>query len=324
MPAVTVSCAGVRRGRQGVSGAGQRAARAHRRPDGRRPNRPQYRCSKRTSTIPPPQVLGFAMERLLEAGALDVTLEPVFMKKNRPAHAVRSLRRPKMAERWPRFCFAETSTLGMRIYTAERRVQARSFTKCRLLTDACASKHSEQWLVCSRIRRLPAASRSRRMSRFATVIAEANSSFLKGSIPKLPMSKGKYYLTTPIYYVNAAPHIGTRIRTFSRRSDQAASRSSRAIDPVVLTTGSDEHGQKVERAAKAAGKTPEEYATTIANEFVRQWQKLGICLSIISSAPPIRSISKGCARSVRALREERLHLQRVYTRANIAFTTSCT
>ncbi len=87
----------------------------------------------------------------------------------------------------------------------------------------------------------------------------------------------KYYLTTPIYYVNAAPHIGTAYCTFTadliKRFEIQQGR-----DPVVLTTGSDEHGQNVERAAKAIGKTPEEYATAIANEFVRQWQALGIAV----------------------------------------------
>ncbi len=89
------------------------------------------------------------------------------------------------------------------------------------------------------------------------------------------MSQGKYYLTTPIYYVNAAPHIGTVYSTFTADLIKRF-KKQRGYDPVVFTTGSDEHGQNVERAAKAIGKTPEEYATAIANEFVNQWQRLGI------------------------------------------------
>ncbi|HSM79380.1 MAG TPA: methionine--tRNA ligase [Bryobacteraceae bacterium] len=85
----------------------------------------------------------------------------------------------------------------------------------------------------------------------------------------------KYYLTTPIYYVNAAPHIGTAYSIFTADLIKRF-KKQQGFDPVVLTTGSDEHGQNVERAAKAIGKSPEEYATTIANEFVRQWQALGI------------------------------------------------
>ncbi len=84
----------------------------------------------------------------------------------------------------------------------------------------------------------------------------------------------KYYLTTPIYYVNAAPHLGTAyttiaadtIRTFKQMQGYRA----------VLTTGSDEHGQNVERAARAAGMSPYDYATLIQEEFRRQWQKLGL------------------------------------------------
>lgn len=89
------------------------------------------------------------------------------------------------------------------------------------------------------------------------------------------MSKGKYYLTTPIYYVNAAPHIGTAYCTFTADLIKRF-KLQQGYSPVVLTTGSDEHGQKVERAASAIAKTPDEYATAIANEFVRQWQALGI------------------------------------------------
>jgi pyridinium-3,5-bisthiocarboxylic acid mononucleotide nickel chelatase len=72
-----------------------------------------------------PQVLGYAMERLLEAGALDVTLEYVLMKKNRPGTLVRVIAKPEDRETLAQMMFAETSTLGLRIYSAERRVQAR-------------------------------------------------------------------------------------------------------------------------------------------------------------------------------------------------------
>jgi methionyl-tRNA synthetase len=84
----------------------------------------------------------------------------------------------------------------------------------------------------------------------------------------------KYYLTTPIYYVNAAPHIGHAyttivadvVRGFKRMRGYRA----------VLTTGSDEHGVNVERAAERAGKTPRDYCDVIAAEFERQWQQLGL------------------------------------------------
>ena len=84
----------------------------------------------------------------------------------------------------------------------------------------------------------------------------------------------KYYLTTPIYYVNAAPHIGHAyttivadlIKRFKRMQGYEA----------VLTTGSDEHGVNVERAAQRTGKTPKEFCDVISAEFQRQWQMLGL------------------------------------------------
>ncbi len=72
-----------------------------------------------------PQVLGYAMERLLEAGALDVTLASVQMKKSRPGTLLSVIARPEDRETLARLIFQETSTLGLRIYSAERSVQAR-------------------------------------------------------------------------------------------------------------------------------------------------------------------------------------------------------
>ena len=72
-----------------------------------------------------PQVLGFAMERLLSAGALDVTLTPVLMKKNRPGTIVSVIAAPELAEDLAAILFAETTTLGVRIMQGERRVLPR-------------------------------------------------------------------------------------------------------------------------------------------------------------------------------------------------------
>ncbi|MBV8844946.1 MAG: nickel pincer cofactor biosynthesis protein LarC [Bryobacterales bacterium] len=72
-----------------------------------------------------PQVLGYALERLMEAGALDVSLSPLQMKKNRPGTLLRVIAKPEDQERMAQIVFAETSTLGLRIYSAERRVEER-------------------------------------------------------------------------------------------------------------------------------------------------------------------------------------------------------
>jgi len=88
------------------------------------------------------------------------------------------------------------------------------------------------------------------------------------------MSQGKYYLTTPIYYVNAAPHIGHAYTTIAA---EAIARFKRMQGfEVVLTTGTDEHGTKVERSARAQGKSPEEFVELISNEFRETWQKLDL------------------------------------------------
>jgi methionyl-tRNA synthetase len=84
----------------------------------------------------------------------------------------------------------------------------------------------------------------------------------------------KYYFTTPLYYVNAAPHIGHTYTTLAADTIKRF-RRMQGFD-AVLTTGTDEHGQKVERAAQAAGKTPGEFATVVSNEFRSQWDTLGI------------------------------------------------
>jgi methionyl-tRNA synthetase len=84
----------------------------------------------------------------------------------------------------------------------------------------------------------------------------------------------KYYLTTPIYYVNAAPHIGHAYTTFA--GDTIKRLKTMQGYTAVLTTGTDEHGQKVERSATAMGKTPAEFATIVSNEFRAEWDRLGI------------------------------------------------
>ena len=72
-----------------------------------------------------PQVLGYTLERLMQAGALDASFSPLQMKKNRPGALLRVIARPQDQETLAQIVFAETSTLGLRIHTAERRVQDR-------------------------------------------------------------------------------------------------------------------------------------------------------------------------------------------------------
>ncbi len=84
----------------------------------------------------------------------------------------------------------------------------------------------------------------------------------------------KYYLTTPIYYVNAAPHIGHAYTTIV--ADLYKRFKTMQGYDAVLTTGSDEHGVNVERSAERAGKSPREFTDAVAAEFERQWKMLGL------------------------------------------------
>ncbi|MCU1327745.1 MAG: methionyl-tRNA synthetase [Bryobacterales bacterium] len=84
----------------------------------------------------------------------------------------------------------------------------------------------------------------------------------------------KYYLTTPIYYVNAAPHIGHTYTTLAADTIKRL-RIMQGYD-AILTTGTDEHGQKVERSALAMGLTPEAFTAIISNEYKALWDRLGI------------------------------------------------
>ena len=85
---------------------------------------------------------------------------------------------------------------------------------------------------------------------------------------------GKYYLTTPIYYVNAKPHLGHAYTTIV--SDALARWHRMLGDDVYFLTGTDEHGLKIQQAADAAGTSPKEFADSIAPLFQQAWQRLNI------------------------------------------------
>ncbi|HOI15168.1 MAG TPA: methionine--tRNA ligase [Geobacteraceae bacterium] len=83
-----------------------------------------------------------------------------------------------------------------------------------------------------------------------------------------------FYVTTPIYYVNDVPHLGHAYTTLA--ADVLARYKKLKGFDVFLLTGTDEHGQKVEKAANAAGETPLELADRVVKRFQSLWEKLGI------------------------------------------------
>ncbi|HAK59161.1 MAG TPA: methionine--tRNA ligase [Nitrospiraceae bacterium] len=84
----------------------------------------------------------------------------------------------------------------------------------------------------------------------------------------------KYYITTPIYYVNDVPHIGHAYTTIA--ADTLARYHRLLGEAVFFLTGTDEHGQKVEQAAEEKGRTPQAHADLMAKNFEQLWQKLEI------------------------------------------------
>ncbi len=88
------------------------------------------------------------------------------------------------------------------------------------------------------------------------------------------MERTKFYVTTPIYYVNDKPHIGHAYTTIVA---DVLSRYHRLLDvPTYFLTGTDEHGQKVQKAADAAGITPQQQADSTVVRFQQLWNKLKI------------------------------------------------
>lgn len=84
----------------------------------------------------------------------------------------------------------------------------------------------------------------------------------------------KFSATTPIYYVNAKPHLGHAYTTIVA---DAVSRWHRLLgEEVHLLTGTDEHGLKIQQAADAAGVSPKEFADSIAPLFAQAWERLNI------------------------------------------------
>ncbi|KIH77358.1 methionyl-tRNA synthetase [Geoalkalibacter ferrihydriticus] len=83
-----------------------------------------------------------------------------------------------------------------------------------------------------------------------------------------------FYITTPIYYVNDVPHIGHAYTTLA--CDVIARYKRARGHEVFFLTGTDEHGQKVEKAAQAKGETPLELADRVVKRFQALWERLNI------------------------------------------------
>ena len=108
------------------------------------------------------------------------------------------------------------------------------------------------------------------------------------------MDKPKYYLTTPIYYANSRPHVGSAYTTIV--CDVIARYKRMCGYEVAYLTGTDEHGVNIERAAEKLGISPQELVDRNQQIFRDLWKLLGIQYTDF-----IRTTSKEHAKAVQAL-----------------------
>src|SRR5690554_3461142 len=117
---------------------------------------------------------------------------------------------------------------------------------------------------------------------------------------------GTYYATTPIFYVNAEPHLGHAYTT--TLVDVSARYHRLRGEDVLFLTGTDEHGEKIQKAAEGAGVSPQEYVDRISGRFRDAWDELGIDYDIF-----MRTTSANHHKVVGEI------LQRVYDNGDIIF-----
>jgi methionyl-tRNA synthetase len=121
-----------------------------------------------------------------------------------------------------------------------------------------------------------------------------------------PMSGSSFYVTTPIYYANGSPHIGSLYTTVV--TDFLARYHRLAGDTTYFLTGLDEHGEKIYQTAQAQGMTPQPFVNGIAERFQQTWQAFDISDDIF-----MRTTNPEHGRIVRAV------LEQVYAAGDIYF-----
>lgn len=90
----------------------------------------------------------------------------------------------------------------------------------------------------------------------------------------MPAERKTFYITTPIYYVNGMPHVGSATTTVL--CDVLARYHRQRRERVCFLTGTDEHAQKVADAAAKAGKGPQEFVDEVSRRYVESWKRLNI------------------------------------------------
>ena len=117
----------------------------------------------------------------------------------------------------------------------------------------------------------------------------------------MPRPGEPYYVTTPIYYVNAEPHLGHAYTTIA--ADVATRHARRCGDDAFFLTGTDEHGAKVAQAAAAAGVSPKAVGRSRRRALPRARARDRGRATTSSSARPIPSTRRSCSASCERMRE---------------------
>ena len=120
------------------------------------------------------------------------------------------------------------------------------------------------------------------------------------------MDSNTFYITTPIYYVNANPHLG---HAYSTVVADALNRFHKLKgEETRFSTGTDEHGDKIVKSAAKLGRSPQEFVDEISANFKRLWPKLDIEYDVF-----VRTTDPDHKRRVQAF------LQKVYDKGDIYF-----
>jgi methionyl-tRNA synthetase len=122
------------------------------------------------------------------------------------------------------------------------------------------------------------------------------------------MSDQTFYLTTPIYYVNATPHLGHAYTTILADTMARFQKLRLGPEQVYFLTGTDEHGDKIAQAAAQGGESPQAYADRISGIFQETWKRLGLAPNQF-----IRTTSEPHKRAVQRF------LQQIYDAGDIYF-----